>query len=367
MKIGQIFMRIGVMRRRLKTLIAGSLLGTLAACGHKHSFPEASCTRVNVTSNGNPVIGVEDMAYDAQSRTLYLSAYDRRGHNKGGIYRLNINYTDTDLIAASIMENIRPHGIELTRDGQKLMLDFIDRQGPQENKRPVIRNLSWNDDLPDNISEAPPIIEDKLCASNDLTRSIDGVIFVTQDHKSCTSQDQKRENILSPKQASVSLIYQEDGALKLINHLSGLSFANGVALSAKAELLYVAETRRKQIVVSAPDYLKNFPIKLAGGPDNLTRHADNIYAALIPSLIKFSRFQKNKQRRIKSRFAIISPTYPSKEKPSERPATFNVSTYDVPASVISGATVALKAGDHIWLGAAYDTAIARCTLPEIAP
>lgn len=355
------------MRRRLKALITGSLLAALTACGHKQSFPEAICMRVNITSNGNPVIGIEDMAYDAQSQTLYLSAYDRRSHSKGGIYRLNINHIDTDLTAATIMDNIRPHGIELTRDGQKLILDFIDRQGSQDNKKPVIRNLSWNDDLPDNISEAPPIIDTKLCASNDLTRTIDGVIFVTQDHKSCTSQDQKRENIFSPKQASVISIYQEDEALKLINGLSGLSFSNGVALSEKAELLYVAETRRKQIVVSAPDYLNTFPIKLSGGPDNLTRNADNIYAALIPSLLKFSRFQKNKQRRIKSRFAVITPTYSSKEKPSERPAIFNVATYDVPASVISGATVALKAKDHIWLGAAYDTAIARCTLPEAAP
>lgn len=309
------------------------------------------------------------MAYDSATQMLYLSAYDRRTHSKGGIYRLPIEdvKASDNIRVTPVIDNIRPHGIDLTRRDTRLILDFIDRQGTQDNKMPVIRSLSWMDAEPKILKEDRPISDARLCASNDLVRTYeldadDERIFITQDHKSCTRGAQNRENIFSPNQASVGWINSESPSPT--NILTSLSFANGIAFSKNLDVIYVAETRKNRLVVHHPHYFNTTPIKLSDAPDNLTRNGEDIYAALIPSLIKFSRFQKNPKKRIRSRFVIITPVFPDSEERKEQPATFTTATYDVPASVISGATVAIKAGEHIWLGAAYDTAIARCAQPK---
>ena len=344
-----------------KPLISFALIFGLSACSGQ-SFPEAICERVNVTSGGNPVIGVEDMAYDAKTQSLYLSAYDRRAHSKGGIYRLTLDGTATNLTAAPVIENIRPHGIDLTRNAESLILDFIDRQGSKDDRKPVIRSLSWDDTAPDILTEAPPLLDRYLCASNDLVRSEDGTIFITQDHKSCTRKEQRRENIFSPDEGSVAYIDIGRNDVRTVHGTH--SFPNGILESKARDRLYIAQTRKKRIVILHDRFKSKFvsTIELNGGPDNLTRDGDVIYASLIPSLIKFSNYQKKPNKPIKSRFSVIvakkSLTLEIGEKPH------NITTYDVPASVISGATIAIKAGEHIWLGAGYDTAIARCTLPE---
>ena len=55
---------------------------------------------------------------------------------------------------------------------------------------------------------------------------------------------------------------------------------------------------------------------------------------------------------MKSRFAIIS---------SDK----SVNTYDVLADILSGATVALRVDESVYLGGAFDEAIAICKLTGI--
>jgi len=346
---GVISTRIGVMNRKVKLFISCAAFASQTACGE--SFPEANCERVTISHDGKPIIGIEDMAYDAQGQTLYLSAYDRRTHDEGGIYRLPIENSASDLTLKPVIEGLRPHGINLTRLDNTVYLSVIDRQGDKADKKPVIRFWSWHIETSDNMNELKSLSAPEICAANDLILGAGEFLYITQDHKKCTSKAQKRENIFSPHQAKVLVYRRLGGKLDLIDPplLSGLSFANGITKSQQEGLLYVAETRKKQLTLFSEEKVERTTIRLAGGPDNLTHDGTHVYAALIPSLIRFSRFQKNDSKRIKSRFAVISPDN-------------DVATYDVPSDVISGATVAIKAGDHIWLGAAYDTAIARCSL-----
>jgi len=301
---GMMSWRYGGTALRIRPLISCGLLATLTACGGQ-SFPEAMCERVKITHDGAPVIGVEDMAYDAPTQTLYLSAYDRRTYSTGGIYRLPIEManTATDLDVTAVIDNIRPHGIDLTRTNRALtqkfddvLMSFIERQGTQSDKTPIIRTLSWNDDAPDSLTEVRVITGSEICASNDIVRTHrwgdDSAIFVTQDHKNCTLKAQNRENIFSPNKASV-------GIIDTINHqfryfLTGLSFANGIVLSKDDQRLYIAETRGKRVTLFSTKTGETTEKSLAGGPDNLTQAGDNIYAALIPSLIKFKRFSSGK-------------------------------------------------------------------------
>jgi len=357
-----------------KPLISTAAAILLSACGvgaPQNRFPEADCERVNISRDGKTIVGVEDMAYDGGSNTLYLSAYDRRTGALGGLYRLDLDRASsgTDLNVAPIIDGIRPHGINLTSKNNNLSgepnvyLSFIDRQGDKDAHRPIIRSLSWMDAAPHNINEHLEVIGAEICAANDLARSQfpngQSAIFITQDHKSCTQKAQSRENIFSPNKASVIEFNGESRAFKSV--LTGLSFANGIAVSEDNRLLYVAETRKKRLTLFSRQTGQKTSLPLAGGPDNLTRDGDDIYAALIPNLLQFLRFRKGKDKHAPSRFAIIS-TPPSAQKSDI--SAYEIKHYDVPASVISGVTVAIKAGEHIWLGAAFDTAIARCALPS---
>lgn len=343
---------------------------SLSACVAQ-SFPQADCTRINVTANGKPVVGIEDIAYDKSGAVLYLSAYDRRTHDFGGIYGLHLDQanaqinTATPAAAATIIEGVRPHGIDFIRSDRGAVLGFIDRQGTKLDNAPVIRFISLQDDKETAYSERQPISGPEFCASNDIALTSSDILFVTQDHKTCTKKTQFIENIFASGSSRLLSLSTKPNTEKTdtILAIKGLHFANGVVISGDARRIHVSETRKKRVAVfDVPENLSqnqnlpqksSFRIKLAGGPDNLTRDGFRIYAALIPSLLRFARFQKNPKKRIESRFAIIARDN-------------SVMTYDVPANILSGATTAIQAGEHIWLGAGYDTAIARCSLPKRA-
>ena len=378
------------MVRGLKPLILSALGLTLTACnlGSKpQSFPEAICERVNIASNGKAVIGVEDMAYDSVKQTLYLSAYDRRTQSLGGIYSLDMsqNPAALNLSAKPIIDGIRPHGMDITRinnsadlKDDNVFLSFIDRQGDNEAHKPIIQTLSWHDQSPAITTRYKTIINPDICAANDLTRASlyeqstfgqstfgqsafgqSAAIYITQDHKSCTRKAQNRENILSPNRASAGVVAGKGPIYTPL--LTKLSFANGITISEDNQQLYIAETRKKRITLYNLKTAHIRHIKLAGGPDNLTRDGTDIYAAIIPNLLQFLRFKSGKDKTSPSRFAILS----MENKPNSSDIlAYSIDHYDVPAAIISGATVAVKAGEYIWLGAAYDSAIARCQLPD---
>jgi len=325
---------------------------SLNACAVK-TFPNAICERIYVEANNTPVIGVEDMAYDSQNNRLFLSAYDRRSYSDGGIYTLKLDEQSgaNSVEVIPILEKIKPHGIDLVISGADMTLALIDKQGEKKDTRPVIRLFQSQPNSVGTYNEVFTISDSQSCASNDLVLTSNESLYISQDHKSCTARAQSRENIFSPNKASVIFA---DKSERLSTFTNGLSFANGLVLSADNQELYVAETRKKHIAIYDTETGQiNDVIKLSAGPDNLTQTNGEIYAALIPSLLQFARFQKNSEKRVKSRFSIVK---------SDR----TIATYDIAADIISGATVAIKTDEYIWLGAAYDTAIARCKLPQSA-
>ena len=377
------------MKRRLTLSYMITGLFLTACAGQK--FPLADCTRLIVTDGEEQIIGVEDMVYDDRDHQLYLSAYDRRAHASnpskntiinGGIYQLSLNQdslarnltSDTIITAQTLVNNIRPHGLNFMRKDDHIWIDYIERLGSTEHKRPVIKTLSWSakDIAPPYLTLPAPILISNgsgLCAANALAvdrKTIQDqsdkaaqqehqTIWVTQNHASCTVQAQRRENIIAPNKASIARI-NPDQSIEY-KFIEGLSFANGIAYNPENDQLYAAQTRKKSLSIINSDNGKTLKIvKLPGGPDNIRLNKDMMSIALIPNLLKFLRFQKNAKARIDSRFALINPD------------SLEMMVYDVPADILSGATIAVKARGHIWLGGAYDTAIARCELPkDISP
>ncbi len=369
MKTGQTFMTIGVMRQKFKhvslllLLSLGALVGGIKTYQNgAPSYPQLSCERLELKHDNQPIIGAEDMAYDPQSGFIYISAYERREKRAGGIYRFH-NETPQNIEKVTSIVVDYPHGLTLQRSGSDLTLSLIarDLSNPKIMAASLRRFTSKEEG---EFSEIMPAITDSsLCAANNLI-TLHNTEFgktefdetglhqtnlgylVTQDHQSCSLAQQGRENIFNPKSGSLTYF----GPKKESPALKDLYFANGI--TANNRNIFVAETRAKQISIYQNDgaLSPSHTVKLPGGPDNLTlNEAGEIIAALHPNLIGFAAYRAGWGPRVKSRFAIMS-------------AQQSLTTYDVGADILSGATVALQVKDDIYLGAAYDAGIARCYL-----
>ena len=323
-------------------------------------YQTLECERQELTYDGQPVIGVEDMAYDERNEKIYLSAYDRHDGNAGGIYTLNKNNSLKRLLLPNTDPKAYwPHGIHLYHQDNQTRLDVIERdlrvKGQQKAR---ISQYRWNTAEPNDIQLVKRIEDDLLCAANNLTFvasdfNRESAYYITRDHESCGLWRQKWDNVFKPKSSSLLRMPQDNSKLSIVP--KNLSYANGVAHHPYSGV-YTSETRKKRV----SQQLRNGKIPrghsagnviLPGGPDNLTvTPQGDILAALHPNLIRFAAFRAGWGPRIKSRFAIIAPN-----------KSFN--TYDIPADIMSGATVALKVDNSVYLGGAFDDAIAVCSLP----
>ena len=320
-------------------------------------YPVLSCERHNIMHDRQVIIGVEDMAYDAQQNHIYISAYDRRHHADGGLYRLSPHDMGNIEKLKTPTPVQYPHGISLTRDGKTVSLNVIDRDLSDPKKISAsLRHFTWGDGTPEIIEDTTlPKTADSLCNANDVVVS-DGQYFITSDHQSCRYSGRKRENVFQANSAHLlSFDLAKDAAIETI--IPKLYFANGIALS--QDHIYIAETRKKRLSIydQTTERLKHrIDIALAGGPDNLTVTEDgDLWAALHPSLMTFATYRAGWRQNAPSRVSRIK---------TNRQDGSNIKTYDIPSHIISGATVALQVDNTLFLGAAFDTAIASCELAE---
>lgn len=348
--------------------ITGLLIGVFLGLRTPDAYPLAECERLDLFYDRKPIHGIEDMAYNAQSGLIYLSAYNRKSSAPGGIYSLSPDNPMQTIEKLSLPQTDKaeywPHGINLWHSKGWAQLDVIERDLSESGKLAAqISHYIWPNEDPHEIGLKDRIKAPQLCSANNLSSGL--IIpdtqapsyYITQDHQSCDLNQQRWENIFKPR--SSSLLHIKQGQpVEIIKEK--LAFANGILMHPNGDV-YIAETRSKRLGVyeigarTKINILSS--IELPGGPDNLTLSENGtIIAALHPHLIRFAAFRAGWGPRVKSRFAAIS-----KDKTAR---TYDVSTYDVSKDVISGATVALRAKDNIYLGAAFDKGLARCTMPE---
>ena len=357
-------MRIGAMTRTLKFILSLAVIAGLYIIWlwlrPIAQFPELQCEHIALTYNGQPLIGVEDMAYDSKNHQIYVSAYDRDTKTSGGIYRWDITHKDAEVSRLDLPHTnpnaYWPHGFDLQRDDTRLRLSIIERDLRQAGfmNAQISQYIIAENEI---ITLSKRLKNKALCSSNNLitgavsSRNTDArpSYYITQDHQSCHKKTQIITDIFNPRSAAL-LHWHEDEIDKIMEQLA---YANGIAQTSKA--VYLAETRTKRLtLLNLSEQTKTERlgiISLPGGPDNLTSGDTNVIAALHPNLIRYAAFRTGWGPRVKSRFSIIS-------------ADNEIKTYDLSADLLSGATVALRARSHIYLGAAYDIGIAACELPE---
>lgn len=280
-----------------RSLAIGFALLGLAACGRESVAPKYAtndCRRVALldSSTGAQVVGAEDMAFDAASRLLIVSAYDRRAVEKasrgvasppqGGLYEVAIDdvfggentiNVSSILDRASVPNGLRPHGIAFA-NGE---IAFINRgyviDGTQWRMQPALLR----------IDGAGAVTSTRAhCAANDIALVGDSVL-TSRDHAACGGFSRLLENVLGQKRSGA---FFDDGAALI----DGVAFANGVSVIEGG--FAVAATRENTVHLfraNAENGSREFAARTPGAPDNLSVSSDgDIVAAVHPNLLRLA-------------------------------------------------------------------------------
>lgn len=238
----------------------------------------AACRTVSVTADGQPVIGIEDMALDAARGQAVLSAYDRRAGTTGGLYLLSLDSLDASTAAViPLATGLRPAGIDLRAepDGSRSLL-AINRH--EDGSATVERYRLDGAALTHQGTTTSPL----LCRANDVA-ILDGDRFLfTSSHGGCGWGAVIKDNVFGGRHGFVGLV--ENGDARVL--IGGIGFANGLLPDPGRDRLTVAATREDALLVYRLSDPQAPPQRIAvpGGPDNLTTAPDGrLLVALHPS------------------------------------------------------------------------------------
>ncbi len=311
------------------------------------------------SDDGAPVLGVEDIS--VAGRTLYLSAYDRRGNTPGGLFSIPIADVLNPRLSSILVQPLtvavpappleHPHGMDAHVDDEGLeQIAVIGRPGPDELPRqgPEIVVL-WRE--PGAFTAVRRLRDPRLCNANEIISLAPDRFLITNDRIGQTAGGRMLGNVFRPK--SGTLLRLDGQGLTIV--AAGIAFANGVA--ADQRHIYVAATRGRALHIfdrvaietaTAPvQPLRTLP--LAGAPDNMIWGEDGfLYIAAHPSLLRFALFRFLRGVGARSRVLRYDP------------ATDEIATVaDLPASAaFSGATAAVKVSGHLIVAAGWADGLA---------
>lgn len=339
----------------------------------KRESPLTVCWSILLTDpeTGEQIKGVEDIAFDPKTGDVFLSAYDRRKvsqeieagllSHKGGIYYFPVTAlegqpaTITPFKASTEFaanHPFLPHGLAYSRRINREKIIAVNRvydPGTPLKISSRIEVLGWDGT---NLSEKETLSSELICSANDLAVYWRG-FFVTNDHADCLAERNNTKETFDPSGA----VYQYKNG-QFIAFAEGLLFPNGIAVLRRAEgdLLAVALTRDEKIQlykISTGELVRE--IEVPGAPDNLTVDTKgDIYFTIFPNLLDY--------------YFYISETLGVDKTPTgvfRITAASNWHTVDLlfhdSGDLISGASVAQRAGDLLIMGAGWDDNIAVCS------
>ncbi len=327
-----------------------------------------TCWAVDIYDDvtGEKVVGAEDLDFDPETGTVFLSAYDRRAvareieagnvTTQGGIYTFKVS----DITDASTMQvtdisrgfkqagnEFRPHGFVFFNPLHTLTpsLLVINRlysiEDGQIKMKPAFSGFTnefhiW-------VSNGT-VVPEGVCDPYDLV--LTPAMFIREFI--FTDVTGNCEGGMFNSKGEIRILLTERPRVIIDN----LVFPNGIILG--RDLLFVSQTTDHSLLIISGDKIEKIgKIKLPIAPDNLTMDEnDNLYVAGFPSLLDYFYYMKG--------------WFGVKKSPS---AAYRISPDDYrqdllfkdDGTMISGATVALRAGDYLILGSGWDDNIAICS------
>lgn len=331
---------------------------------------------------GEKVVGVEDLDFDPESGTIFMSAYDRRAvareidegkvTTQGGIYTINVSditvtaslkVTDISRAFKDAGNEFRPHGFDVWGINSNKRIFAINRLYKTERSdakmTPVIEVFEYNQGQllhseRISFSNVGTVQETIVCDLYDVTYDGDSFVtflIVTHFPRFCEKFENGEEGDFRPHFKALN----SDFMISMISHDS---MPNGIArfYSQDLNIFTFTITLEKQILISVDKPEKKYVydvFDLSIFPDNVTiDHEGTLLVAGFPNLIDYYFYMKSWLGVEKSPSVVyrISPeTY-------EQTLLFKDN-----GAMISGATVALRAGDYLIMGSAWDDNIAICS------
>lgn len=299
--------------------------------------------------------GTEDVTIDLETGIAFISADDRRATAagapvQGGIYALRLDGTDrVSKVSPESFGDFHPHGVSLWRgeDGRKRL--FAINHTIADGDKVEIFDVGFGGALLHVDTVAFP----EMSSPNDLVGVGPRSFYVTNDRGFKGGLMATLEAYLTLPASSLAFYDGQTGSLAV----KGLTFANGVNVSADGKTLYVSEFLRRRVGVYARDadtgalsLLRRYPVKT--GPDNIEISEDG--ALWIGGHTKVFDFLKHARDA-----SAVAPSHVIRMNP----ATGETEDILIDVSgVLNGSSVGAASGDTLIVGAVFDDHVLVCPL-----
>lgn len=342
--------------------LIGLVLRTLNAAG---SFEDVKVVAAGTCKTLSDLAGSEDLQFDRQTKTLFVSSRDYRWRSTGavpardGLYAMSLDHPELGLHKLDgTPADFHPHGISLYRapDGV-LTLMAINHPSGEKPSTVEIFEVASGDTGPV-LNHVGSVKGDLLHKPNDLVAVGKDRFYATNDHGSTSGLGETLENYLMLPRASV--VYYDGNVFKTV--AEGLLFANGINVSPDLSLVYVAETTGATVKTYSRDVigggltLKN-EFEMARGLDNIdVDDSGNLWIAGHPKLLKLVARRSDPK--------ALSPSQVSKVTVVGGIPASATTVYANLGEQVSGSSVGAVLGGHLYIGSIFGPGILDCALAK---
>lgn len=304
-------------------------------------------------------LGPEDIVIDQARGVAYITRADRFGvFNRGappmgGIDRLDLTDADArpETLTPLPTESFFPHGLDLWigPDGRRLLFAVNHGRSGHDHSIEIFDVTPAGD-----LHRLRTLRSDLLIDPNDVAAAGPADIFVTNLYGSRGQAGRVLESYAMLPRASVVHLRGNAGDIVI----DRLRMANGIALSPDGDTLYVAEVlgrrvsawRRQDTFGLLPLWTADLPM----GPDNLSLAPDGgLLAAGHPDLLAMSLRMRDADRRSPSEVTRLIPGEDGTAPDSD-------TLFQDTGDLLTGASVAARYGDHLYIGAVFGERILKC-------
>ncbi len=244
-----------------------------------------------------------------------------------------------------------PHGISIFETSDTLVVAAVNHRAEES----TIEIFSGK--KPGELQFVKTIRDPAIITPNDLALTSANSFYFTNDHGSANHLLQSWEHFTRMGKGNLSFFNGKNVQVLLPN----LFFANGVTLDKARELIYVALMLEKRIAVY---HIKNpaelefsHYLPLESAPDNLSLDGSgNLFIGAHPKVLTLKQHSEKHSTPSPTQIWRIRRPYLESSKPEK--------LFEDDGKIISASSVALPVGDHLLLGAIYDTKVMDCVMPK---